>query len=77
MYIGRGAFSLDLEGPLLIDSVLLLYRQDPSGYFYYNDENKLNNADSYSSHRLINPRDGKVCASIKFYTTQGDVLAEV
>ena len=77
-YIGTGTFSLDLEGLLLIDTVLLRYRPDPEGYLYYNDEASLDTAIYYRSERVINPKDNKVCALITFSATQnGAALAEV
>ena len=47
------------------------YSEDPEGVFYYNHTDSLDpiRTIKYQSSRFINPSDGKVCASIKFYTT--------
>jgi hypothetical protein len=51
--------------------------RDPLGLFYYQDENTINGAVYYHVKRVINPRNGKACASITFSNTKGgSVISE-
>jgi len=62
--------------------VLPQYRQDPSGFFYYNgdsegDTSKVNTAVKYESATVVDPRNNGSLASVKFSNSQDEVIAEV
>ena len=61
---------------LLIAPVPFKYRQDPAGFFYYNDLDTAKTANKYVSDNTTNPKDGQLIAWVKFYKDD-TLVAEV